>query len=250
MGKFFHQKFSIPCYDTDASQLLKPVAFMNYAQELANCHASVLGFGYDDMIRTRTAWVLSRMHIRFLAHPLWRDVVNMRTWHKGPEGLFYIRDFRMTDADDEKVLAVATTSWLVVNIDTRRLVRETLLDEDSVCKEDAMSPSCGKIRIPDKDAMELVASHTVSYSDIDLNGHANNAMYIVWAMDAVGCDVTMKCPLKEVLINFNHEVKAGETVDLYCRSREAGDERIYWVEGRIRTDGDAPVQSFVVEMAF
>ena len=53
MNNIFHQKFSIPCYDTDAAQLLKPVSFMNYAQEQANCHASVLGFGYDDMVTTR-----------------------------------------------------------------------------------------------------------------------------------------------------------------------------------------------------
>ena len=40
----------IPCYDTDVSKLLKPSSFMNYAQEAANLHASVLGFGYDDMM--------------------------------------------------------------------------------------------------------------------------------------------------------------------------------------------------------
>lgn len=248
MNNIFHQNFRIPCYDTDAGQLLKPVSFMNYAQEIANCHAAVLGFGYDDLIKTRTAWVLSRMHIKFSELPLWRDTVNLRTWHKGPEGLFYLRDFRMTDAEDKKELVVATTSWLVVNIDTRRLVRETLLDEDSICRDNAVSRPCGKLRIPSPEEQALTVSHRVSYSDIDLNGHANNAMYLLWAMDAVGCDVTLRRPLREMTVNFNHEIKAGETADLYLSSEISGNDMKYWVEGRIREqDGKS---SFIAELVF
>lgn len=250
MNNFFHQKFSIPCYDTDAAHLLKPVSFMNYAQEQANCHASILGFGYDDMVTTKTAWVLSRMHIKFLRHPEWRETVNMKTWHKGPQGLFYIRDFKMTDEKDEAVLAVATTSWLVVDMDTHRIVREAVFDEDSACKDDAISPACDKIRIPAGTVLDYSASHTVSYSDLDLNGHANNAMYILWSMDVLGCDITLNHPLKELKINFNHEIRAGETVDLYLGVGDEGEERTYWVEGRLRGDAPSPVSSFVVEMMF
>lgn len=248
MNNIYHRKLQIPCYDTDASQLLKPVSFMNYAQEMANRHASVLGFGYDDMTRTRTAWVLSRMHIKFLRHPVWRDEVNLRTWHKGPENLFYLRDFRMTDASDAEELAVATTSWLVVNIDTHRLVRETVLDESSELKEDAISPSCEKIRIPSGMERAAVVSHRVAYSDLDTNGHTNNAMYVAWAMDALDCGITLERPLKELKINFNRETKAGETVEISVFPDFSGENPKYWVEGRVGQDDK--VQSFVAELVF
>ena len=248
MNNIYHQNIQIPCYDTDASQLLKPVSFMNYAQEMANRHASILGFGYDDMVRTRTAWVLSRMHARFLKHTAWRDEINMRTWHKGPENLFYLRDFRMTDASGSEVLAVATTSWLVVNIDSHRLIRETILDESSELKEDAISPSCGKIRIPSGLDSNLAGTRRVAYSDLDTNGHTNNARYIEWAMDVLDCETTLKHPLKEMKINFNHETKAGETVELYVFSDFQGEDRKYWVEGR--TGAEEKVQSFVAELLF
>ena len=244
----YRQKIKVPCYDTDAAQLLKPVSFMNYAQELANCHASVLGFGYDDMIRTRTAWVLSRMHIKFLRHPVWRETVNLRTWHKGPERLFYIRDFRMTDEADKEDLALATTSWLVVNIDTRRLTRDVPLDESCVCRDNAITPSCDKIVIPADAGRTLVASHTVSYSDIDLNGHTNNAMYLTWAMDVIGCGTTLKKPMKEVKINFNHETRAGEQVELYLSPYMKDGNEAYLVEGRAA--GSEGPSSFSVEMLF
>ena len=248
MDNVYVQSLRIPCYDTDGAQMLKPVSFMNYAQEIANCHASVLGFGYDDLIRTRTAWVLSRMHVRFNRMPLWRDNVKLSTWHKGPEGLFYIRDFRLADADGGEDLVVATTSWVVLNIDTRHFSREVLLDEDSVCRDNALTPSCGKIRIPSGTDMKFVTGHTVSYSDLDLNGHANNAMYLLWAMDAIDRDVTLSTPLKEVKINFNHEVKAGDCVGIHVCGTDVPEGRKFLVEGR--TGGQENKSSFLAELLF
>ena len=52
----YSQQIVIPCYQTDAAKLLKPASFMDMAQEAANRHADILGFGYDDLSRTRTLW--------------------------------------------------------------------------------------------------------------------------------------------------------------------------------------------------
>ena len=71
----YYQETIIPCYDADASFHLKPAAFMDLAQELAYWAAGELGFGFDDLQTHGTAWVLSRMHIRFTDMPLWRDKV-------------------------------------------------------------------------------------------------------------------------------------------------------------------------------
>ena len=59
------EKITVPCYDTDAAWRLKPSSFMNLAQEAAGRHAVYLGFGYDDLIKTNTAWILSRVHVVF-----------------------------------------------------------------------------------------------------------------------------------------------------------------------------------------
>ena len=97
IAKTYTNSYTIPCYDTDASWRLKPTSFMNLAQEAAGNHAVLLGFGYDDLIKTNTAWILSRMHIQFVDTPKWRDKVTLTTWHKGLDRLFYLRDFILTD---------------------------------------------------------------------------------------------------------------------------------------------------------
>ena len=244
MENKFRQRILVPCYDTDVAKLLKPASFMDLAQEAANLHANILGFGYDNLMETRTAWVLSRMHIRFLRHPRWREEVDLTTWHKGLERLFYLRDFQMTDTEGN-VLVEATTSWLVLNIDTRRLVRDAGICEEGVCRDNAIPEPCDKVQMPSDCLKEQVCVHKVSYSDVDVNGHTNNAMYLVWSMDAVGYDVASSRPLKEMKINFNHETRPGDEVAIGRACTEQDGNTVYYVEGIA-----AGRQAFCVELVF
>lgn len=239
------EQYTIPCYDTDASWRLKPVSFMNYAQEMANRHANILGFGYDDLIASKTAWVLARMNIRFVNLPLWRDNVSLTTWHKGLNRLFFVRDFQMKDAQGN-ICVEATTSWIVLNLETRRFVRDPkLMDEGTVCQDHAIEQPADKVVIPKDIEAEYVMDHVVSYSDVDMLGHTNNAMYMHWAMDAVAYEVTSQRPLKEVTINFNREARAGETVSIYRTVVESEGQLHVYVEGKVEG-----ASSFCIEMIF
>ena len=243
--KTYIQKHTIPCYDTDASWRLKPASFMNYAQEAAGNHAVHLGFGYDDLIKTNTAWIISRMHIQFIDTPKWREDMTLTTWHKGLNRLFYLRDFIMTDSQDN-VRVKATTSWLVLNLETRRLVRDPgLMEEGTVNPENVIETPADKVVMPKDVEAELVSEHYVAYSDIDMNAHANNAMYMQWAMDAVEYEMASSRPVKEFTINFNHETKAGDNVSIYRAVVEKEDGMHVFVEGKVEA-----ASSFVVEIVF
>jgi len=241
----YTEKITVPCYDTDASWRLKPTSFMNYAQEAAGRHAVYLGFGYDDLIANDTAWILSRVHVEFVDCPKWRENITLHTWHKGLNRLFFLRDFVLTD-DQGRERVKATTSWLVLNLQTRRLVRDPkLMEEGTVCSENVIQEPAGKVQMPGDIEPEHVMKHVVAYSDVDTNAHANNAMYMQWAMDAVDYEVTSSRPVKTFTINFNHETKAGETVDIFRAGVEKEDGLHVYVEGKL---GDA--SSFVVEIVF
>ncbi|MCD8313004.1 MAG: thioesterase [Bacteroidales bacterium] len=241
MENIYSQELTLTCYDTDPLCRLRPASFMNMAQEIAQQHATVLGFGYDDLIAGRTAWVLSRIHIRFLKYPLWRDRVTLSTWHKGAEGLFYLRDFLMEDAEGETLVA-ATSSWLVLNVDTRHLSRESgITDNGTSCARDAIEEHCGRIRIPAGAEAVKAGEHHVAYSDVDMNGHANNVSYLVWVTDCLDFEFIRRHPVRELEFNFNSEIHPGEVVELY---RYDAGGKVYF-EGR--TVGRS---AFVVELAF
>lgn len=241
----FEQKFTIPCYDTDASWRLKPSSFMDLAQEAAGQHAVYLGFGYDDLIATNTAWILSRVHVEFVDAPKWRENITLRTWHKGLNRLFFLRDFILTD-DQGRERVKATTSWLVLNLETRRLVRDPkLMEEGTVYLDNVIETPADKVVMPKDIDPQYVMDHHVAYSDVDMNGHTNNAMYMQWAMDAVDYDIASTRPVKWFTINFNHETKPGDTIALYKVVKEEEDGRHVFVEGKVNDQS-----AFTVEILF
>ena len=228
----YYQEVEIPCYDADASFHLKPAAFMDLAQELAYWAASELGFGFDDLQTHGSAWVLSRMHIRFTDTPLWRDKVRLATWHKGLDGLFFLRDFRMEDeAGNEKV--ACTSSWLVVDATTHRLMRsdhlEGMVRPGTQSPDNAVEVSCPKVQLPRCAEAGKVGERCVSYSDLDILGHTNNARYVVWAMDCIDPALTAGTRVKELYINFIKETLPGDIVELFSVHDASG----WTVEGRV-----------------
>ena len=239
------QNFTIPCYNTDASWRLKPAAFMDLAQEAAGLHAVYLGFGYDDLIKTNTAWILSRVNVKFIDTPLWRDDVTLTTWHKGFNRLFFLRDFVMTDKDGRERVK-ATTSWLVLNLETRSMVRDPkLVEQGTVCTDNAIETPADKVRMPRDIEALAVYERVVGYSDVDMLGHANNAMYMQWAMDAVDYELASTRPVKEFTINFNHEIKASQKVTLYRACLQNEDGLHVFIEGKTEA-----ASSFCVEIIF
>ena len=241
----YTKDLTIQCYETDASWRLKPASFMNFAQEAAGNHAVYLGFGYDDLIASNTAWILSRVHVEFVDTPKWKEDITLTTWHKGLNRLFFLRDFILTDKEG-RTRVKATTSWLVLNLETRRLVRDPKLMEDgTVCTENVIETPADKVQIPKDIEAVHVMDHIVAYSDVDMNAHTNNAMYMQWAMDAVDYDIASTMPVREFTINFNHETKPGDVVSIYkARIIEDEGRRVY-VEGKV--DGQS---AFCVEIVF
>ena len=233
-GYTYCQDMRIPCYDTDAAFCLKPAAFMDMAQEIAYWAAQALGFGYDDLQRHQTAWVLSRMHIRFGQLPKWRDPVVLKTWHKGADGLFFLRDFHLQTPEGGSLVR-ATSSWLVMDVQSRRLVRGgdvlQLVDADTRVAEDAIAEPAPKLVIPKDLPLEEKGSRTVSYSDVDIIGHTNNARYIVWAFDCLDYELVSGMRAQDVYINFNKETRPGELVQLTVATAEEDGRPVRYVEG-------------------
>lgn len=247
MVEKFSADYIIPCYDTDMNQRLKPAAFLNMAQEAANNHAEYLGVGYDTLDETHQAWVLSRMKVQFERMPVWREKVNLKSWHKGAAGFMFLRDFVMTDGEGAP-LVKATTSWLVIDMNTRRLARrgafaEFATDEERCIREDAIEEPAAKVALPEGVELISTTTHKASYSDLDMNRHVNNVMYVVWAMDVVGLEVTTESVLCELEINFNAEVRPEEVVEISLY--RLANTNTYYVEGKVEGKN-----SFIVRLSF
>ncbi|MBR1872107.1 MAG: hypothetical protein IJ795_02735 [Bacteroidales bacterium] len=228
-GKYIENQV-IPCYMTDSTTSLRPVSFMDIAQEMGFRAANVMHFGFDDLIKENKAWVLSRLHFSFDRTPHWRDEVEVATWNRGQIGLFYVRDFTLKG---ENALVRATSSWLVLDVQGRFACRHAdCLDdipEKYRCDEAAMESLADKVRLPKDKEPVLAGTRTVGYADVDFLGHTNNARYMMWIEELVPFETSKTVRFKDLTINFNHETKPGDMVEIY---RIIDGDTLY-VEGRV-----------------
>lgn len=241
---------SIPCYAVDGNKNLRATAFMDYAQELAYLGATSLGFGYDTLIQHNTAWVLARFHIKFLRPVQWRENVEIQTWHKGLNGIYFMRDFNLVGEDGESSV-VGTSSWIVLDTKERAFVKTErimeMVPEETAIHEDAIEKPCGKVIIPRSATPEKVGEHVVNFTDMDFLGHTNNVRYAAWSLEAAGSETTSVRPLRELFINFNKETHAGDTIEFFrhVSDNEETGERTVTVEGKVEG-----VQSFCCKLVF
>ena len=243
MKQTYTENRIVSCYEANANHLLRPAAMLDMMQEAARRDADTMGFGYEKMISSNTAWVLSRVKLVFHQYPKWRDNVVFKTWHKGANRIFYLRDFLMEDPQGNRLIS-ATTSWLIIDPASRRMVRDRELADnfDNSQAGYAIEEQAEKVTLPKEIEPELVDTHKVVWSDIDTNGHVK---YVVWALDVLDYDLVSKNPIKELLVNFDSEVLPGQSVDLYRVVEEVDGTTVCYIQGKV--DGKS---SFSVKINF
>lgn len=236
--------FHISCYRTDINHRMRPSTFLDLAQDIATRAAGELSFGDATLKKYGCAWILARMQTRFLRPVLFNEDVRLDTWHRGLRGVNFIRDYQMVDGAGLPVVN-STSSWITMNLETRRLSRDAEMlghiPTQSQCDEAAIEDPCPKLTLPRGSTPELIGTHTVKYSDVDFNGHANNVKYTVWGMDCLPEDLVFNHFLKEITINFNKEVHLGDTVELY----HAMEDGAHIIEGRSGEN-----QAFISKLVF
>ncbi|MCR5548037.1 MAG: hypothetical protein K6F25_04735 [Bacteroidales bacterium] len=232
MEKKISYSTEIPCFMADRHKLLRPVSFFDLAQQMAMVGGEYCGFGEEVLAKFGLVWVLARMDVKFLKPIRRDDRVTINTWHRGQESIFFIREYEMLDESGERA-AVSTSSWILMNFETRRAVRADRIEGFEIGEaqndEHVMEEDARKVVVPRDAVLQKVDGHRVAYSDIDVNQHVNNARYIVWAMDAIPEEVVNDRPVSEVSINFIKEALPGEVVDLYHVEAEG----VHYVEGKV-----------------
>ncbi len=233
---------------TDGEYRLRASAFMDVAQDMALQGSQELGFGFDIMNGVHLGWVLYRMCFKFLRPVIWREHLTMNTWHKGQEGLVFLRDFELIGSDGKRAV-VGTSSWVVLDMQNRSFVRNDALppfiSPEPQNTENAMEMPAPKVVIPSSLEKKLVSEHTVQYSDVDFNGHTNNVKYVVWAMDSIDREYVTTHQVSEVAVNFNRETRLGDILQIYTAEEDSGSGRTFYVEGFV--DGR---QSFAVRIVY
>ena len=236
------ERFRIQSYETDAFARIKASFLQNHLQEIAYQGSEFCNCSYEQLRERNLFWALNRIHFQIADSPVWGDDVILQTWSRGQAGLLWHRNFRMFKADNPATpILLGTSAWTLLDLKEHSLFRgETGFDESLHYSEDTL-PFCTKIIVPRELEQQDAGCHTVMYSDLDTNGHANNCQYTQWAFDILPFDYLKDRKLYDVQVCYYHEIQYGETVHFSI----ARDTDTWYVSGKV---GDT--LCFVEKMEF
>jgi acyl-ACP thioesterase len=210
MSEVYTGIYRVRSYETDFRGRVRPVTLLNYLQDAASLHASALGFSVDDLREKNATWMLSRYHIKFFHYPVVGDEVRIFTWRSACEGFYALRDFEIIDAADNPV-CVATSSWVVLNLTTKRPVRVESVVGDFPCFERrALPDEFSSLQKLETCTLEL--PFRVRTGDVDLNRHVNHVVYAEWALEAVPSSVLMNSLPFDIEISYRSEAMLGDRI--------------------------------------
>ena len=128
------------------------------------------------------------------------------------------------------MIAKAFSQWVVIDFNTRRLRRSSLIEEEFPKVDRERPVDCTQAKMKPTGNLNLSYKKTVGYSDIDLNEHLNNAKYIDYIMDCFSLEAHKNYNVKSIDIVYMHEALPGETIQLYTDTAGVKDNLVY-IEG-------------------
>ena len=239
MEKSYAETFALRTSMCDMSGQWRPSAILEAMQETATAHCRRLGLTREYTDSLGIAWVLSRSRVVLNRAPRLNETISVETWPLPPKHLFYprINAFRDTDG---ALIGEATSLWLLMDLETRRVVNSEPVHER--LPENADMPAgipLGAARPLAGEAKESV--FMPPYADFDLNGHVNNTRYLDWTCSALGHGVMRDYRLAEFAIGYEREIRPDEAIraelvrvgDQFSFCGFAGDKRCFCVSGRL-----------------
>ena len=201
--------------DFDRYGRMRPEAILDMFQDVATLQADSMGIGFDDVLAHGVFWAVVRMKYEVLRDPKHYQVLTARTWPHTMRTFSFMRDFELRDEAGD-VLVKASSEWVLMDLEARKFTNvKNVYDGPTDFVTDRAFD--GKIRkVPDfEEDNHPVYEVVPAYSDIDINGHVNNARYTNFVLDAL--NPGEEGSVKTLQIDYRHEALPGEPLAVHTR---------------------------------
>lgn len=228
-GFSYKEAFIVRCYEVGMNKTATVETIANLLQEVGCNHAQSVGFSTDGFATTPTMrklhliWVTARMHIEIYCYPAWSDVVEIETWCQAEGKIGTRRDFILKDYANGEVIGRATSKWVMMNMDTRKLERVSpqIAEEYLIyCPKtlrlafpEENNKSLKKIPKLDDPAQHSKPGLVPRRADLDMNQHVNNVTYIGWVLESMPQEIINTHELRSITLDYRRECQHDDIVD-------------------------------------
>ncbi|KAE9608587.1 putative oleoyl-[acyl-carrier-protein] hydrolase [Lupinus albus] len=166
-------------------------------------------------------WVVTRIQVQVHRYSKWGDEIEVDTWFDvaGKNGMR--RDWLVRDHNTKEIIARATSIWVVMNKETRRLSK--LPDE---VKQEGLPFNFSRraiaIEETDTEKIEKLTDDTADgirsgmaprWNDMDANLHVNNVKYIGWMLESVPKEVLKEYNMSSMTLEYRRECTESDLLE-------------------------------------
>jgi medium-chain acyl-[acyl-carrier-protein] hydrolase len=219
----YERSLRIPYYLGDRYHRMNLPHLMNVLVEISGEQTAAIGVRPVEELGLH--WIIIQYQLKITRMPKTDEEITVRTFTKEHNRIFSYREFEVYDEEGHLLLEVLTVFALID--DNRKLSRipKEIVDGYG-STENRRIRRMPKPELPENIEEAKRQDYNVRYFDIDSNFHANNSMYYIWMLDALGDEFLATHKPVAGNIVFEKEVHIGETVESYTDLLEGEDGEI------------------------
>lgn len=241
MMKTYDETFTLLTRDCDLKGTWRLSSVLESMQEAAGAHSLLLGCGRDELLKKNIVWVLSRSELHMSRYPRIGEKITLHTFPMPNRICFFPRYYIFTDEHGEMV-GKAGTLWLLLDTQTRKMLPPGDVARMIPDNRDLTVPMNLPATVGILQGEEFVTEYMPVYTDLDANGHVNNARYADWLCNTLGIEEMTRSEPETVIFNYNHEILPGRKVtlrrtvkdDRYTLTGSVDDTTVFEIGGVLR----------------
>ena len=233
---FFEKQIVLTPDLCGSAAALSPLAAFTIFQGIASEHAERIGVGGAAMAKRGEFWLTVHSRVDFYEPAYLMDELTARTWPEQCEGrdIRCFRSYRLTKG--EQTVALGRTQWAILGPEQKILRFEQSGFPADFPFPDAAAIAEPPVRFHDELTQdELIYTHLVRATDIDMGRHMNNVVYIRLLLDCLPAKELASGRIKSIEAHYASPCLEGETLGVFCRRKE----RLCRMAGR-PADGPPP----------
>ena len=216
----FAEVFTVAQYECDASCRMTPGAVLRRAQQLATDHCESAGISADVYVKTHTAFLLAKVAVEWTRPIPVGTRIRAVTRPGAPVRAVYTRCTEFFDAATSERLCAMDSRWVLVDTDTRRILRTP--PEELSAFAGLTAPYTLDVAVHKSAELTPCGPQTATYTRCDLNGHLNNTVYADIACDCVDAEELLARSTARFAAVFHKEVPLGGSFEVLRGGTETG----------------------------
>lgn len=211
MNKFIDY-YRLKVFDYNCYDQIAPYGILDILQDIAGEHSTTFNMSFDDLMANNQIWVLVRVKYKVIKPLSLFAKVKAVTWPKNKGLVDFDRETQIYD-ENNNLAIIATSKWVIIDVNTRKIIPAKHVEFKGEClDENNFVEPFNKLK--DFDITNTNSYQCqVSFTDLDHNGHTNNAKYTTYILNAL--KLKQDEIIEQFQIDFVHETYLDDKLTLY-----------------------------------